>query len=411
MAWEAVDAFVPRRVKGVSPIVYAFPLTAKECCNGVLNVPPRLQHLFTVGLEDIYESIHNDNVRTQEEKVRAREARAPGAKGACLAQPRTQETTLPPDAAKFAYNYRGGTAAAPDVSHCPCGLGKPSITHILSCRYLRGRFARHDVIVNVLVDMLRVVGVVASAEVMVLEDSQKRMDVVLTLPTGRVWIDVSVVNPLIATYLTDSSPLVTREKQKVGKWGNLARTQRVRFVPFIVSTFGGLGPKALEFLGFIASEAFQKGLITTSTSMEHAVGQYRAGLAQRVGVAVAHANSCLVSEVRARAVNPRFKTGPLYSALQARGRKQTRGGAIPRVYVGKRGASSRVDWPKSACGLRAGGGRAKAASARRPFDSAPHPPAPVGASDSATGGGSASGDVGQSDARAAGSDSGLGVGA
>ena len=411
MAWEAVDAFVPRGVKGVSPIVDAFPLTAKECCNGVLNVPPRLQHLFTVGLEDIYGSIHNDEARTQEEKVRAREARAPGAKGACLAQPRTQETTLPPDAAKFAYNYRAGTASAPDVSQCPCGIGNPSITHMMSCRYLRGRFARHDVIVNVLVDMMRDVGVVASAEVMVLEGSQKRMDVVLMLPTGRVWIDVSVVNPLIATYITDPSPLDTREKQKVGKWGNLARTQRVRFVPFIVSTFGGLGPKALEFLGFIASEAFQKGLITTSTSMEHAVGQYRAGLAQRVGVAVAHANSCMVGEVRARAVNPRFKTGPLYSALQARGRKQTRGGAIPRVYVGKRGASSRVDWPKSACGLRAGGGRAKAASARCPFDSALHTPAPVGASDSATGGGSASGDVGQSDARAAGSDSGLGVGA
>ena len=100
--------------------------------------------------------------------------------------------------------------------------------------------------------------------------------------------------------------------------------------------------------------------------------------------------------MRARAVNPRFKTGPLYSALQARGHKQASGGAIPRVYAGKRGASSRVVWPKSAHGLRSGGGRAKTASARRPFDSAPHSPAPVDASDPATGGGSASGDVGQS---------------
>lgn len=386
-AWKATEGYIEQPeegYKGVSPAVDSFPLTGRECCKGVMNVPPRLQHALTVGMEEIRDIIRNTE-RTQEEKARAREARAPGASGACLAQPLTQETTLPPEAAKFAHNYRAGTASAPDVSHCPCGKGNPSITHILSCKHLRGRFARHDVIVNVLVDMLRAVGVVASAEVMILEGSQKRMDVVLTLPTGRVWVDVSVVNPLIETYVTDTSPLVTREKAKEGKWGNSARTHRVRFVPFIVSTFGGLGPKALEFLGFIANEAFQKGLITTSTSMQHAVGQYRGSLVQRVGVAVAHANSCMVGEVRARAVNHAAKTGPLYAALQARGRKEARGDAIPRVYVGKRGVSPRAVWPKNAQGLRAGGRRAKAASARRPFDSASRPPAPVNVLDSDNG--------------------------
>ena len=116
------------------------------------------------------------------------------------------ETPVPPDAMKFAAAYRLGIAGAPDIDHCPCGTGTPSITHILSCKYLRGRFVRHDVIVNVLVDMLRAVGVTASSEVMILEGSQKRMDIVVTLPSGRVWLDVSVVNPLIDSYINDKTP-------------------------------------------------------------------------------------------------------------------------------------------------------------------------------------------------------------
>ena len=340
--------------EGVSQFLDDFPRRQIDCFYGALSAPPKLQNIFTLAVEDAHERRYN-TTRTQEEKLRAREAQAPGAKGACLAQPRTQETTLPPDAAKFAYKYRTGTASAPDISQCPCGTGTPSITHIMSCRNLRGRFVRHDVLVNVLVDMLRAVGITASAEVMILEGSQKRMDVVLTLPTGRVWVDVSVVNPLIATYINDPSPLRTREKQKVGKWGNKARTNRVRFVPFVVSTFGGMGPQASEFLKFIANEAFQKGLITSTTSMEHALGQYRWGLTQRVGVAVAHANSCLVEEVRARAIHPRANTRPLFTALQARGHKQSRGGAIPRVYTYAARTSTagctRRSWPKHARGL------------------------------------------------------------
>ena len=116
-----------------------------------------------------------------------------------------------------------------------------------------------------------------------------------------------------------------------------------------------MGPQASEFLKFIANEAFQKGLITSTTSMEHALGQYRWGLTQRVGVAIAHANSCLVEEVRARAIHPRANTRPLFTALQARGHKQSRGGAIPRVYTyaARTYAAdhTRRLWPKNARGL------------------------------------------------------------
>ena len=107
---------------------------------------------------------------------------------------------------------------------------------------------------------------------MILEDSQKRMDVVVTLASGRVWVDVSVVNPLIDSYLNDKNPLVTRQKQKQAKYGEHARKLRVRFIPFVVSTFGGLGPMATELLQWIAAAAYDKGLIVATSGAEHAIG-------------------------------------------------------------------------------------------------------------------------------------------
>ena len=316
---------------------------------------------MTKAVESVKEHFHVAT-RTQEETVRAREAKAPGAKAACLAQPRSRETTLPPDAAKFASTYRLGTATAHDLGHCPCGTGSPSINHILSCKNLRGRFVRHDVLVNVLVDMLRTIGVTASAEVMILEGSQKRMDIVITLATGRVWVDVSVVNPLATTYVNDKSPLVTRQKQKKSKYGDIARKRGVRFIPFIVSTFGGLGPLAAEFLKWVATEAHGKGLINASSGVEHAVGQYRWGLTQQIGVAIAHANCCMVQEARARAINPKAKTSALFQAVQKRGHKAAKGARAPRAYV----YGGRVVWPKNSKSLRERQPGAGAERARRP---------------------------------------------
>jgi hypothetical protein len=213
--------------------------------------------------------------------------------------------------------------------------------------------------------MLRAIGITASAEVMILEGSQKRMDIVVTLASGRVWVDVSVVNPLITSYLNDKNPLVTRQKQKQEKYGVHARNLRVRFIPFVVSTFGGLGPLAAEFLKWIAVQAFEKGLIVATSGAEHATGQYRWGLTQRVGVAIAHANSCIVQEARARAVHPKTKTTALFAAVLRRGYKGAKGDAAPRVYVyGAAGATRRMVWPKNAnaLGARSVGGGVRSSS-------------------------------------------------
>ena len=76
---------------------------------------------------------------------------------------------------------------------------------------------------------------------------------VIRAPTSVInglFAEKNVVNPLIGSYINDKNPLVTRQNQKQAKYGDLARTSRVRLIPFVVSTFGGLGPMATELLQY-----------------------------------------------------------------------------------------------------------------------------------------------------------------
>ena len=312
----------------------------------VRGQPGKLQNLLTKEIEAAQERLQ-DTRRTPEEKARARAAKGAAAKAACLTQPTTQETSIPPEAMKFAVKYRLGTAEAPEVAHCVCGTAHPTVNHILSCKHLRGRFVRHDVIVNVLSKMLSEVGLTCTIEVMVLDDSQKRMDIVITLPTGRVWLDVSFVNPLTPTYVSDRNPKLTREKAKKAKWTDKARrAMKTRFIPFIIDTFGGVGDEAMEFLKFIASRAYEKGVISASTSMEHAVGQYRWGLVQRIGAAVAHTNACMIEEARVRSSKRNAKTKVIFKAAEALGKGHNREHKRKQVYVyGEPGAKKAHVWP------------------------------------------------------------------
>ena len=185
---------------------------------------------------------------------------------------------------------------------------------------------------------------------MVVEHSQKRMDIVVTLPTGVVWLDVSVVNPLVTSYLDDTNHLKTREKQKIAKYTTHASGANARFVPFIVDTFGAIGKQAAEFLKLIAQKAWENRVIPATTSMEHAVGQYRWRLVQRLGAAIAHTNSNMVEEVRVRATHHHASTRVIYAAARAKSRRSaaTKGASkAPAKAKGKEQASAKHAWPRA----------------------------------------------------------------
>ena len=257
-----------------------------------------------------------DRERNPTERARVRAASSYGAKAAFLAVPTSGDLSLHPEAMAFAVQYRVGTSASTaHVSMCACGERLPQATHILSCKHLRGRFVRHDVLVSLLAKMCTEAGLVATTEVMVVEGRQKRMDLVITLPTGRVWIDVSVVNPQAPSYVKDTNPKRTREQAKTAKWQLEAKKKWVQFIPFVVDTFGGLGKQAKDWLGKVAVEGARRKAAYISTSIEHYIGRYKWGLVERIGVAVAHANYCMVQEASIKSEFPKARTGMLYAPV------------------------------------------------------------------------------------------------
>ncbi len=79
--------------------------------------------------------------------------------------------------------------------------------------------------------------------------SSRRMDLVFHHPMSRKWRDLSVVNPLAPSYVGMSSKsggaaARARESNKMSKWGDHARTQKIEFQPIVFETTGRLDPSA-----------------------------------------------------------------------------------------------------------------------------------------------------------------------
>jgi len=167
----------------------------------------------------------------------------------------------------------------------------------------------------------REAGHTATTEVMVIEGEQKRMDIVITLPTGRVWVDVSFVNPLAPSYLRSKDPKTTREKAKIKKWGDHATSNGIEFIPFIVDVYGGIGEQAKNWLGQIARAAAIRNMVDiNSRGITPATwqGQYRWELVSQIGAAVAHANHCMMEEAALKSEWPRAPTRGLYAPVWSR---------------------------------------------------------------------------------------------
>ena len=279
----------------------------------------KLQNLLTKKCEQIKYSAMEDG-RSEEEAARARATKSYGAGAALLAKPTSAGTTIPPGAIRLAAQNRLGTAEF-KASKCACGEAHPTITHVLSCKKLRGRFVRHDVIVNLLASITRRLGLTAITEVMVVEGKQKRMDIVITLPTRRVWIDVSIINPLAPSYLRHKDPKSSREKAKTSNWGAHAEQRGVEFIPFIVDVYGGIGEQAKKWLGELARVAARRNMvdiISRDITPDTWQGQFRWELVSQIGAALAHANYCMAEEAAIKSEWPTAQTRGLFAPVWKR---------------------------------------------------------------------------------------------
>ena len=225
---------------------------------------------------------------------------------------------LPPSVLRFVAQYTAGTHAIPNPRNrsCVCD-GKLSTVHVLSCKKMRGIFVRHDLLRDVLKKICALAGVVANVEVMVVEGRQKRMDLVLYFsnPVRRVWVDVSVVNPQAEAYVGRNG-IVARENAKLARWRAAASDAGVEFLPFVVDTFGKFGERAMVVLRKIAESAFCSHPYPAGTSPDHWRGAFARSCVERLAVALAHANSFIVDEAIAKAVDPRARPAMIYRGLR-----------------------------------------------------------------------------------------------
>jgi hypothetical protein len=179
---------------------------------------------------------------------------------------------------------------------CVCGEHILSLDHIFSCKKLKGRFIRHDVLVEMLCNFFKCAGMVAKTEIRVVNGTQKRMDVVVYTARGNIWIDVSIVNFMAPSYVNSKDPLLEREKHKNSKWCKHASTANVRFLPFVLNTMGGLGASAHSVLQMVSSQAFINYPYAPAVKAGKWMAKHRAGLVQRIAVALAHTACVSVEE-------------------------------------------------------------------------------------------------------------------
>jgi hypothetical protein len=257
--------------------------------------PKHLQHVYQ---ERIDEAAHvlTRSLMTNVNKSRDNSLSSRGAV-AVFASECLGEFSLPPAALATTCKIRTGTLTLPNLVCC-CGKTSTSLDHILSCKKLRGRFIRHDVIVGLLNSMLRDAGLVARTEVRVIGGTQRRMDIIIYLPQGeRMWIDVSVINPEAPSYLgkTDAA-VVIREKEKEAKWGKYAKERGIQFIPAVLDVHGNAGAGFESILQFIAAKAMVSQAYMATTDPLTWKARYVSRIRQRLSTTLAYGNYLMIEE-------------------------------------------------------------------------------------------------------------------
>jgi len=107
-----------------------------------------------------------------------------------------------------------------------------------------------------------------------------------------------------------------REREKQGKWGVHATKLKVTFVPFILDTFGAMGVLASKLLARIAGSARHCTPIPLGTNPAVWIGKYRREIVERLTVALAYANHCMIEEAAMKAALPNVDVNEIYKRLR-----------------------------------------------------------------------------------------------
>jgi hypothetical protein len=261
--------------------------------------PKRLQHLLTELVEKSRAAELMAH-RNPEDAARINALKVSGSSFVLSTVPDHTSVALPAPTIAIIAKIRTGTLQIPERVCC-CGLHTTTLSHILTCKRLRSRFIRHDIVVEVLRLLMHQAGYVVRKEVFIIDGTQKRMDLVVTTANKDFWIDVRIVNPLAASNIAKADPLKDGEIEKDNKYGAEARARGFVMIPFVVNAFGGLGKKALEVVQMIAAKALLNTPCPNISNPTRWTALYRHMVVHRVTSALAHAVGVSIDEALIRA--------------------------------------------------------------------------------------------------------------
>jgi len=214
-----------------------------------------LQALLTADAEDAWAK-EAEGKGTDEDRARTNANTTRGSNSIFSFAPTSALIEMSDDAFSLAHTVRTGTHEMPELM-CVCGNHTTTFDHVISCKKLQARFIRHDIIVMLVCNMFKNAGLSARTEIRVVNGTQKRMDVVVFDASKTYWIDVSIVNPLAASYIHSEDAIKGREDVKRQRWSRHAAAVGATFLPFVVNAFGGLGSSAISILQMVASKSLK----------------------------------------------------------------------------------------------------------------------------------------------------------
>jgi hypothetical protein len=251
----------------------------------------RLQKTLTFEVEEMMDKKRQSEM-TREEVARTKMNRNRGSY-ALFASVLDPSIFITKEAFALACKVRLLTEMNNDNLLCVCKRPM-DLKHILTCKRQRMRFVRHDVIVQLLYELMRRAGYVVQKEVMFCFDSDKRMDVIAHLNGSMIMIDVSVENGLNEGEAVHKHPLENRASYKRGYWKNDI-PQGTRFIPFIIGVNSGLSKDAIAFINEMAIKAMQNDPYPIINSNAW-INKYKTNVKQRLAAAMAHTVKLSVDE-------------------------------------------------------------------------------------------------------------------
>jgi hypothetical protein len=282
---EKIDSLLPSSFSDFAsssstPVRNARPSVAHPSTPLFLS-SPSVAHLQSNLTAAIQEKKHEQFVATlsQEGKARLLSASQPSASIWLTTLPEEDKLVLSNHDFCAAIRHRLAISSARCESTCQCDPSQGPVVpsqHPHVCLRLKKEETnqRHEKIVKTLADLCTLAGVSHSFSCHLIRPARReeekenliRPDLYVYLPNGETaMIDVSVVFPAGATYVNNKGSAVKslaaandRAKEKVRKYGELANLNRMKFVPFILESFGAIGKEAKQFISSLVEDLPEK---------------------------------------------------------------------------------------------------------------------------------------------------------